>query len=481
MRGPRGRPGRRALAGALVLLPVLCHCREDGLARLPPMGWRSWNLYGGGVNQTRMLRIMDGMARRTRLVDGRPTSLCDLGYCDVGLDDGWQDPQGPQGSPRACRARRRREGVPGRSALAVDASPAAHVDVGNFFHDVDGNPLVDYQRFPDMRAMTDSAHRLGLKAGWYANNCICKENNTHDRKYYEGDVRAFQRFGFDSWKLDACGAQMDLQLYDDLLHVDGSAPVLVENCHWGRKAPAGPNRTWCPWHMYRTSDDLQPAWWSVVYNLASVGRFARKNLSTPGCWAHADMLMLGAGGKPGLTPVELRTHFGAWAIISSPLVLSHDVNDDAVMDELWPLISNTEVIGVSQSYAGFSGGPFKQAEERVLLAPAMGKRNEITAPVWEFFYKPLDRRGTRVAVLLLNHGTAPADLPLHFADVPGLACTTCGVRDIWRREDLGQATGSMVARAVQPHDSAFLILTPAGGPGSGDGVISAHGSGGLRR
>merc|ERR1719383_1271092 len=33
---------------------------------------------------------MDGMARRSRMVDGVPTSLCDLGYCDVGLDDNWQ-------------------------------------------------------------------------------------------------------------------------------------------------------------------------------------------------------------------------------------------------------------------------------------------------------------------------------------------------------------------------------------------------------
>ena len=27
---------------------------------------------------------------KERTVDGVPTSLCDLGYCDVGLDDNWQ-------------------------------------------------------------------------------------------------------------------------------------------------------------------------------------------------------------------------------------------------------------------------------------------------------------------------------------------------------------------------------------------------------
>jgi hypothetical protein len=40
----------------------------------------------------------------------------------------------------------------------------------------------------------------------------------------------------------------------------------------------------------------------------------------------------GPGGKddPGLSFAETRTHFGAWAIVSSPLTLSHDVNNDTV-------------------------------------------------------------------------------------------------------------------------------------------------------
>jgi hypothetical protein len=54
------------------------------------MGWRSWNLFGADVNQGLIEGIMDGMVSRKRTVDGVPTSLCDLGYCDVGLDDNWQ-------------------------------------------------------------------------------------------------------------------------------------------------------------------------------------------------------------------------------------------------------------------------------------------------------------------------------------------------------------------------------------------------------
>jgi len=41
-----------------------------------------------------------------------------------------------------------------------------------------------------------------------------------------------------------------------------------------------------------------------------------------------------------LTFFEARSHFSAWAIVSSPLTLSLDVNNDTVMDAVWEIISN---------------------------------------------------------------------------------------------------------------------------------------------
>ena len=43
---------------------------------------------------------------------------------------------------------------------------------------------------------------------------------------------------------------------------------------------------------------------------------------------------------------ESRTHFGAWAIMSSPLILSFDLRVDDVMDAMWPIISNRDVLAV---------------------------------------------------------------------------------------------------------------------------------------
>ena len=153
---------------------------------------------------------MTAMAEKKFLVDGKPASYCDLGYCDVGLDDAWQK----------CST----------SALK--------------YHDEQGNPLINKLRFPDMRRMTAKAHSLGLKAGWYGNNCICKETRTDEYKFYKGDAEATVALGFDSIKLDGCGAQRNLGLWNDILQKLKPSGILIENCHWGTMPPFAPNATW---------------------------------------------------------------------------------------------------------------------------------------------------------------------------------------------------------------------------------------------
>ena len=73
------------------------------------------------------------------MLNGVPTSVADIGFSDIGLDDAWQScgKRGPQGYT---------------------------------YHDPNtGAPIVNSVTFPDMKAMTDYAHSLGLTAGWYGN------------------------------------------------------------------------------------------------------------------------------------------------------------------------------------------------------------------------------------------------------------------------------------------------------------------------
>ncbi|KAL3928690.1 MAG: hypothetical protein SGBAC_012541, partial [Bacillariaceae sp.] len=310
------------LLAAFVLLTQseVANAKDDGLALKPPLGWRSWNLYVGNVHQYELIAIMNGLVNRTRLNrQGRPVSLCDLGYCDVGLDDTWQ----------AC-------GSP-------EAAPGMH------YHDAAGNPLINYDRFPSMKNMTDYAKSLGLTAGWYSNNCACNDHcnlttGECDMQIRQ-DSKALVDYGYSGLKIDGCGNEKNLTLWDKYLtqFATPKNPILVEHCDkndplLGQGCPT--------FHFYRTSVDIRNNYASIMHNLGTVEPYRATNSSYPGCWAYADMLQVGV--RHGLNIQETRSHFAGWAIISSPLTLSHDVNDDEVMDRIWDIISNDEILAVNQ-------------------------------------------------------------------------------------------------------------------------------------
>ena len=391
------------------------------------------------------MSIMDGMVNKKRMVKelGKEMSLCDLGYCDVGLDDNWQ----------ACGSK--------------DAAPGMH------YHDVEGNPLVNTDLFPDFNTMTSHAHKLGLTSGWYGNNCICSDhcNSTEQcEAQIEKDVAALMKYDFDAWKLDGCGGEIDLVTFNKYIE-KYDKPIMIENCHWGVVPPFKPNRTipaeeGCPWNFYRSSGDVRASYASVVGNLATVQPLHDSNLSYPGCWAYPDMLQVGCqhgpGGAsdPGLSMAESRSHFGSWAIVSSPLTLSHDVNNDTVTEMIWDIIANTEVIAVNQAYHGDSGGVYDSSDEHVSLTDNAEDALVVSAPSYQYLYKPVGEG--RVAVLLMNAGDSSTDLTATFADVPTLDCGSsgCAVRDIWNHKDLGTFKDSWTT-SVGSHDAAFVVLAPA--------------------
>jgi len=241
---------------------------------------------------------------------------------------------------------------------------------------------------------------------------------------------------------------------------------MIENCHWGGTVP---NETWCPWNFFRTSGDVRASYGSVVGNLLTTVHWAEKKLAKPGCWAYPDMLEVGCqhgpGGAsdPGLTFNEARSHFAAWAIVSSPLTLSHDANNDTIMDAIWPIIANKEIIAVNQAWAGYSGSPFKQSEALVelddytSLLRGVVTPHEAPVPSWQFFYKPV--LDNKTAVFLMNHNEKTQDLVFHFADVPGLKCGKCAVRCLYGHKDLGVFDGSFTAKRVTSHDSRFYLVS----------------------
>lgn len=416
----------------LIVYPVVG--LDNGLGLTPPMGWRSWNLYGSRVSQDLLESIMHGMVSRKRTVDGVPTSLADLGYNDVGLDDNWQ--------------------------LCGSYGPEKYT-----FHSKDAvYPVVDFSTFPDMLGMTNLAHSLNLTAGWYMNNCICEDHCSED-SCYRGDVAAIIEYGFDGVKLDSCSTQLDLDLWQKYLNAS-LRPILIENCHQGHTIPNSSG--WCPFNYYRTSKDVRASYGSVMTNLATMQHFAVNNLSYPGCWAYPDMLEVGCedgphgiAGDPGLSFGEARSHFAAWAVVSSPLILSMDVTNDTVMDTYWDLIANPEIIKVNQAWYGHAGSAYALSSKRTKLGPdslldSMYYDDDIEFPSWQMFYKPIDASST--AVLVLNSAELPATLTVDFGQVPDTPClVTCALRDLFDRTDIGihQTNYTFL---VDAHDAAFFLL-----------------------
>jgi hypothetical protein len=121
-------------------------------------------------------------------------------------------------------------------------------------------------------------------------------------RYYQGDVNAAVRLGFDSTKVDSCGAQQNLSLYGALFNSSGKA-MRIEQCHQGQNSSTTPSGEgtagqlgpdWCPFTTFRTSGDIINVWDRVMSNLMSVvpylGGEGEAPLSRAGCFAYADMM-----------------------------------------------------------------------------------------------------------------------------------------------------------------------------------------------
>jgi hypothetical protein len=107
------------------------------------------------------------MAISKKRSDGR--SLADIGYVSAGLDDAWQ----------AC-------GIGGGWLLPQRAWHSARKQ--------------DHLPRPERHGF--QGHALGLKVGFYINNCICGENqwrgnSTWEPVIYEGTVKAIMGWDFD--------------------------------------------------------------------------------------------------------------------------------------------------------------------------------------------------------------------------------------------------------------------------------------------
>lgn len=312
---------------ASIILTAAVLAANNGRALLPPMGWRSWNCFYHDISDARIRSQIDAVVK-PRDSDG--TSLQSLGFNSIGIDEGWE----------GCK-----------------------MGINGTVHYKNGTPAVNPTLFPSMPALVAYAKSKKVKMGFYLNGCGCNEKREL-RINYEGDVRASVEWGFDSVKIDSCGAQTNSTLYYELFNQSGKA-MAIEQCHQGQNITDGGNPGqmgpgWCPYTSFRTSGDIVNLWDRVMSNLMTTAKFLEPDatatgsasptdpVSRPGCWAYPDMLEVGR--MPEHNAAESRSHFSAWAMVSAPLILGFDLSNETKLAAAWPVISNKEVLEISQSW-----------------------------------------------------------------------------------------------------------------------------------
>ena len=163
---------------------------------------------------------------------------------------------------------------------------------------------------------------------------------------------------------------------------------------------------------------------------------------------------------------EMRTNFGSWAVMSAPLILAMDLRDKAMLDAVWPVVSNREVIAINQQWAGDAGRVHAASQETALL-PNCGSGNSCHHPSWLVLTKALPNAssGSRAAIMLLNNADRRATVSANLSGIVGLgSCAQgCSVRDLWARADLG--SNHSLSVTLDPHDSFLAIVaSPAIAP-----------------
>ena len=407
---------------------------SGGLARVPPMGWMSWQAFRCEIDcKAAPEDCIDEHLYKSvgdAMVAGKYAAA---GYTGVHIDDCWE------AKPR-------------------DASGRLQPNSTRFPSGIDG--LASY------------LHSGGLTLGIYSDEgtATCK-GYPGSKGFEEIDAQTFADWGVDYLKLDGCAN--NISEYDEGYTAFGHAlrsPSLSRqiaySCSWpaylGDDEPSKPYD-----RMIAAGCNLWRNWHDIQCNFHSlssiIDHFAAysvplQRVGGPGHWNDPDMLLVGATdrttGQNCLSTEQERTNMAVWCMLAAPLIMGNDVrNVSAASAEI---LLHADAIAINQDPRGEPG---------VML-------NASSTPTQQVWARNLT--SGHVAVALYNRGDgkaagAAAPIGFTFAAVGlGGAGSVC-VYDVWARRSLGSHTGGFTAPSVALHDTAFFRLWREQVEGRGDG------------
>lgn len=403
----------------------------EKLALTPPMGWNSWNGWGDMVTDENVRTTAQALVE---------TDLINHGWSYVNIDIGWQNGRG-----------------------------------GKY------NALQGNNRFPDMKALADYIHSLGLKIGIYSSPWIRgyfgyqggSSDNTDgtipyipigrevnaDRyvgkyKFDRKDVRQFEEWGFDYLKYDGVSSQEMPDSLDDLKYMYRALRECKRDFVYSVVGGVRMNnyREKLPYiQLWRTGHDIRDVWdrsmltkdtWAQ--GLVNIWETHPKwHVATgPGAWADPDMLVVGWVGfgdtvlhKTMLTPDEQYTHVSLWCLWSAPLFIGSPVEK---LDKFTiSLLSNDEVLEVDQDPLGC------QAKRVYIKGDA------------EAWSKIMDDGSHAVGLFNRSDSLMRIEVPWDSLGINGRQ----RVRDLWRQKDVG-IYKDLFPADVRPHGVVLVRIFP---------------------
>ena len=364
-----------------------------------------------------------------------------------------------------------------RSARALVSSGLAnhgwtYVNTDDTWQGERGGPhhaILGNEKFPNMKALCDDIHALGLKAGIYSSPWITtyagfrggssdtpdgawqylKDYEANKRigryEFASNDAAQIAEWGFDYLKYDwnpndvEHTRQMALALRatgrDIVFSLSNAAPLyaMAELSKWAE--------------AWRTTGDIWDTWetpgpWQNSVSDIGFNQDAWVAHGGPGGWNDPDMLVVGRVGwgpklhDTKLTPAEQYTHLSLWCLLSAPLLIGCDLEHiDAFTLNL---LTNDEVLAINQDPLGISA------------------RRIATIGAIDIYSKRLEDGGT--ALGLFNRGDIAHTITVKL-DRIGLGGREF-FRDLWRQKDAGIFEQEMTF-TVQPHNVMLYKVTPA--------------------
>jgi alpha-galactosidase len=416
--------GLLLVAGGVMSVAPAAQALDNGVARVPPMGWNSWNTFGCNINETLIRQMADALVT---------SGMRDLGYQYVVVDDCWFNPN----------------------------------------RDGSGNLQGDPTRFPSgMRALGDYLHARSLKFGLYQVpvDRTCAQyfggypGATGSQGHEAQDARQFAAWGVDYLKYDWCSPNGTINdqvatfaRMRDALAATGRPIVYSINPN-SIHAKTGPLRDWSDVaNLWRTTEDITNAWDTGQTNGYPMGIQNIVNVTVPlagyvrpGGFNDPDMLEVGRGG---MSDTEMRSHFALWAMLAAPLIAGNDVR--SMTSATQAILKNQNLIAINQDSLALAPNQVSGDGSRRVLAKRLANGD--------------------VAVALFNQSGSTSTISTT-ASAIGKTGSSFTLRDAWTNAT-SDTTGAITA-TVPAHGTVVYRVSGGGSappPSAGTLVSAASG------